>query len=79
MASPLEHYVNAIKVKGRIENGQLVLDEDMATFPWDGEVEVQVMLKQNILSDSTVVDPLWEAYLASETEREEVYQRLANV
>jgi hypothetical protein len=41
-----------ITVKGKIENGQLVLDRENASFPWDGEVEVQVTLEETALSET---------------------------
>ncbi len=47
----------AIKVKGKIENGQLVLDQDIAPFPWEGEVEVQVMLKEPTSISFAEIDP----------------------
>ncbi|MCW6036294.1 hypothetical protein K4A83_08415 [Spirulina subsalsa FACHB-351] len=41
----------SLKVKGKIENGQLILDQNTAPFPWDGEVEVQVTLQETNLSN----------------------------
>ncbi|WP_157094809.1 hypothetical protein [Picosynechococcus sp. PCC 7003] len=68
-----------MKAKGKIENGRLVLDPDTAVFPLDGEVEVTVTLQEKAPFNATETELIWEAYLASEAEREEVYQRLANV
>lgn len=38
-----------IKAKGKIENGQLVLDAATAPFPRDGEVEVMVISRKTSL------------------------------
>ena len=46
----------AIKAKGKIENGQLVLDAATAPFPRDGEVEVMVILKENKSASFSEVD-----------------------
>ncbi|ACB00950.1 MULTISPECIES: hypothetical protein [Cyanophyceae] len=45
-----------IKAKGKIENGQLVLDAATAPFPRDGEVEVMVILKENQSANFSEVD-----------------------
>ncbi|MCW6038910.1 hypothetical protein K4A83_22015 [Spirulina subsalsa FACHB-351] len=47
----------SLKVKGKIENGQLILDQNTAPFPWDGEVEVQVTLHEQKSSSFAEVDP----------------------
>lgn len=46
-----EGYANPIKVKGKIKNGRLVLDQDIAPFPRDGDVEVEVTLQDTDLSN----------------------------
>ena len=68
----------AIKAKGKIENGHLIIEEEAGLFPHDGEVEVVVTFKVNNSQYIDAKDSAWDAYLSSEAEREEVYQRLAN-
>jgi hypothetical protein len=40
----------SLKLKGKIENGKLILDQNTAPFPWDGPVEIQVSLQEANLS-----------------------------
>jgi hypothetical protein len=47
----------AIKTKGKIENGHLVIEEEAGLFPQDGEVEVTVTLKESTSQSFREVDP----------------------
>jgi hypothetical protein len=56
------------------ETGKLTLDH----LPFQKGDEIEIVINKSDLSHSDSENQVWEAYLQSEKEREEVYQRLAD-
>lgn len=67
--------MNTYSLKTKLtETGKFTL----VNFPFQKEDEIEITIIQNDLSKSESTNEVWEAYLQSEKEREEVYQRLAD-
>lgn len=67
--------MNTYSLKTKLtETGKLTLDH----LPFQKGDEIEITIIQSDLSKSESTNEVWEAYLQSEEEREEVYQRLAD-